>query len=503
MLNKASGRQIAKGASWLLLFKMSDRCLGLISTVVLARLLTPADFGLVAMASAVVALIELMGAFGFDSALIQRQELRREHYDTVWTLNLIFGIAIAILLAALAVPAALFYREARLEFILPVLAIGSLVGGLENVGTVSFRKELDFKSEFRFLLAKRFSSFIVTLVLALSFRTYWALVVGVVVSKFFGVLISYHLHPHRPRFTLAARSDLFHFSKWIFISTLIQFLHNRSTDFILGRTVGSHSLGIYNIAAEIASTPSTQLIAPINRAVYPAYARLSNDLEELWDRFMQVFGIICLIAFPVAVGLACVADPVIRLVLGDQWLEAVPIIQIIALCGLGGALQSNLYVVIVALGKPKANTYLSATLLAISLPVVATASLYFGVLGAAYAHLGAAILGLVGIVYVFSRITGMSVQSLIVVVWRPALGSAIMAVTIFTANSLFDSKIPGVTIFLRVIALIIVGSASYISAVLLLWVLSGRPTSAEQSILVGVNRQFRAWRRCTPGKVEL
>jgi len=136
----ASGRQIATGAAWMMGFKLFDKSIGLVSTLVLARVLTPADFGLVAMATAVVALLGLMGAFGFDTALIQRQDADRTHYDTAWTFNVLFGVAVALLLLVVAVPAANFYREPRLELMLPALAIGSLVGGFENISTVAFRK---------------------------------------------------------------------------------------------------------------------------------------------------------------------------------------------------------------------------------------------------------------------------------------------------------------------------------------------------------------------------
>jgi O-antigen/teichoic acid export membrane protein len=266
----ASGKQIAKGAAWLMGFKLLDKSIGLISTLVLVRVLTPSDFGLVAMAMAVVALLELMGAFGFDSALIQRQDTARSHFDTAWTFNVVFGVAIALLLVVMAVPAAAFYREPRLELMLPVLAIGAVVGGFENIGTVAFRKELNFRMEFIYLLIKRVAVFVVVVTLALTLRSFWALIFATIAGKVMAVGISYLLHPYRPRFSLAARGELFQFSKWLFISNLIQFLHSRSTDFILGRTVGSYGLGVYNLAAEISAMPSTELIAPLNRAVYPA-----------------------------------------------------------------------------------------------------------------------------------------------------------------------------------------------------------------------------------------
>jgi lipopolysaccharide exporter len=483
MKTPATGRQIAKGAAWMMGFKLLDKSVGLISTLVLARVLTPSDFGLVAMAMAVVALLELMGAFGFDSALIQRQHTERKHFDTAWTFNVIFGVCIATLLLVLALPAASFYREPRLELMLPALAVGALIGGFENIGTVAFRKELDFSKEFRFLLAKRLAGFFVTVTLALVFRSFWALIAGTVTGKLMAVFISYRLHPYRPRLTLAARADLLHFSKWIFISNLIQFLHSRSTDFVLGRTVGSHGLGVYNIATEIAAMPSTELIAPLNRAVYPAYSRLASTRDQLWERFLEVFGIICLLAFPVAVGLYCVSELVVTLLLGDKWNEAVPIMQIAGYSGLLAALQGNMYLVILALGQPKANTLLSAGLLVVSLPAVVYASLQFGPLGAAYAHFVVSVLGFIGIVVVFTRFTGLPLARLIAVMWRPFLASATMALTLFGAKAAINAQWPTLPLFAKLIMLITFGATTYACAAFALWFLAKRPASAERTAL--------------------
>ena len=119
-----------------MLFKLADKCIGLASTLILARLLVPADFGLVALAMAVIAFTQLMGAFGFDSALIQRQDATRVHYDTAWTFNVIVGVAMGCTLAALAVPVARFYDDDRLVAILSVLGAGAVVGALVGVGVV-------------------------------------------------------------------------------------------------------------------------------------------------------------------------------------------------------------------------------------------------------------------------------------------------------------------------------------------------------------------------------
>ena len=110
-------QRIAVGAAWMVLFKLVDRSVGLISTIVLARLLVPSDFGLVALAAALIGAAELLGAFSFDVTLIHRVDTTRSHFDTAWSLNILFGAACAILLALAAVPAASFYGDPRLAWI--------------------------------------------------------------------------------------------------------------------------------------------------------------------------------------------------------------------------------------------------------------------------------------------------------------------------------------------------------------------------------------------------
>src|SRR5450830_1844049 len=127
-----AGGSVAQGAALMMLLKMVERSIGLVSTLILARVLTPADFGLVAMAMSVVGLTELMGAFGFDVAIIQNQNAERKHYDTAWTFNVLFSVATAALLLALTYFAAAFYKEPRLYYVLPALAVGALVAGFEN-----------------------------------------------------------------------------------------------------------------------------------------------------------------------------------------------------------------------------------------------------------------------------------------------------------------------------------------------------------------------------------
>lgn len=200
--------KVAGGAAWMLLFKVAERAMSVIGIVILARLLLPEDFGLVAMATSVIALLEVLGTFSFDLAIIQRKEPTREHYDTAWTMNVLAATGGAVATALVAWPAAQFYSEPRLVGVMHVLALCWALQGLENIGTVNFRREMNFSREFHFLFAKKLWSFVVTVVLAWAFRNYWALLIGTLSSRVFGVALSYFMHPYRPRPSLARRREL-------------------------------------------------------------------------------------------------------------------------------------------------------------------------------------------------------------------------------------------------------------------------------------------------------
>jgi lipopolysaccharide exporter len=163
----------------------------------------PADFGLMAMAMAVYAFIEIAGSFGFDVALIRDRQADRADYDSAWTLQVGYATFAGLAVAALALPSATFFREPRLPAVMFVLAGVAFLQGFENIGIVNFRKEFNYGRDFKMMVMKKIISFVVTLSLALSFRSYWALVGGIVVSRLSGVVLSYTMHPYRPKLDMS------------------------------------------------------------------------------------------------------------------------------------------------------------------------------------------------------------------------------------------------------------------------------------------------------------
>ncbi len=477
---------MAKGSAWMLLFRITAQVLSVVSTIILARLLVPEDFGLIAMAMSIVAILELLSTFNFDLALIQKPNAEHRHYDTAWTFNVIFGVCICILLLLLAKPAAIFYNEPRLEHVVCFLSLSSLVQGFENIGIVQLRKEMEFRREFKFLFSKRFAGFCITIPLAIFFRSYWALAVGMVFGTVFGVLLSYIMHSYRPRLSLRAREELFKFSKWLLFSNILGFFRTRFSDFIIGRIAGLHSLGLYNIAFEISNMPSTYLVAPINRAVYPGYTKLLSNHDDLRENFLNVFSILVILLFPVSVGITLTADLVVRIFLGDNWLGTVPLMQLLSIAGAITASQSNSGYACLAMGRIRTITVLTFIYVVILVPILIYSVKERGALGAAYSLLISALAFMPVYMSVVCRILGISASWLLSYVWRPLSAAMLMVVVVLLIRHWFSLYLPADRSLIELTAELIVvslsGAVAYVTSIYFFWKLSGFPPVAEHHI---------------------
>lgn len=467
----------------MILFRLFDRSIGLVSTALLARLLIPADFGLVAMAMSIIALIELTTAFSFEIALIQKRDASRAHFDTAWTLNVLLATGGALLTAAAAQPAAAFYGDPRLVWIMLAIAGAWFVYGFENVGTVNFRRDMNFSAEFRLMATKRVISFVVTIGAALWLRSYWALVIGTVVGRASGVALSYLMHPYRPRFCLSHTRELFSFSGWVLANNIAGVILSKVPHFFVGRAFGAQAVGTYTVAAEIAQLAHTELIAPINRAMFPGYSRLVDQPDVFRRTCLGATAVIMLIVLPVSVGVAALAGPFVRLLLGDQWGAAVPIIQVLAFAGAISALTSNNVSAYLALGRPHLATATLVTRLAVLIVMIALLYQRWGVVGVACAELAAALASMaVSLPTLFSSLR-LSVREYLKALWRPFVGSALMgAMIVELAITPFESLDASSAVRELVIGTLL-GAIVYPVCVGALWWLSGRPDSVEVMIV--------------------
>jgi lipopolysaccharide exporter len=487
-------RKMVSGAAWMVLFKLAERSLGLISTLILVRLLSPHDFGLVAMAASFIFMAELLTGFGFDVALIQNQSAEERHYHTAWTCNVLLGLGIFLVMLVAAAPIAAFYAEPAVFWVVCFLALGPLIGGCENIGVVAFRKELRFHSEFAFQISRKLTGFLVTVPLAFWLRSYWALVAGILVSKVAGTAISYFAHPFRPRFSISGAKSLFSFSKWLLVTNVLGFLKERSTDFFIGRSQGAAALGVYNVAYELANLPTSELGAPINRALLPGFSKIAQDPAQLRSAYVNAIGILALFALPAAAGIFAVADFLVPVVLGAKWSGAVPLIQILGMFGAVQLFHSSMCAVLIAIGRPSAVAAGNAVFVAFLVVLLAALLGPFGAEGAAIAVVGAAILSTPAYLIAIRIHTGIGASAFLYAIVRPLIASAAMIAVLRAVMPVYVSSMGMREAAALLLGAVLFGAILYAIAVTLLWLAARRPPSVERFVFERARSVLAAWR---------
>lgn len=479
----AIAREIAKGAAWVILCRALTRGISIVSIVILARLLTPEDFGIMALAMAMIAVMELAGNFSFDVTLIQKQDATDEHYNTVWTLGLIFQSTIALLLIASAFPLAAMFEEPQLAYALIALSSVPLLGGLQNIRVVDFRKHMHFHKDFAYLITRRLVGFAVTIPLAFYLKSYWALVIGTIAGHFSGAILSYVLLPYLPRFSFRHGKELFSFSGWLFFNNILMFFRYQASDIIVGKVAGTASLGIFEVSNQVGDLATNELVAPINRAVLPGLSKVNDNPEELAANFLRIVGVITLIAVPAGVGIAAVAEPLVHVGLGEKWLAAIPVITILGIASAVGCLETYVSTACLAVGRPDIVTKLYAVYVTVLLTLTTILTQQFGVVGAAYGWLTAALLNLPLFYTVMLRAIKVPVRVFITRVWRPAVACVAMFLAVRWGLDNYAVLTDSVRAIPTLLLAVAGGFAVYVTAILGLWVLSGRPEGAERELL--------------------
>lgn len=467
--------KIARGALWMVSLRLLIKSIGFISTFILVRILSPDDFGVMALAMTVYAGAQLLNEFGFDTVLIQNQSATDDFFHTAWTINLLFSILSALFVYLISDWVVRLYEEPRLEIVLIVLSIALIFNGMRNIGIVQFRKHMEFEKEFKYEIAIKLCSFVVTIVFALSLKSYVALFLGILAGSLSGLVLSYIMHPFRPRLSLVKWRALFSVSVWLYVNNFLIYLNTHSQSMVLGRVSDVRNVGLYAVSSEVGTVVRDELIAPINRASYPGYSKIAADNDQLASTYLRVLGTILLVSLPSGLGMYAIAPAMVPVVFGDGWDDTVTILQYIVLSSVFDSFNTNLAYVYYALGKQRITTYVMAARVVIFLPMLYYFSYQFGAEGAGIAMLASSVAFFPIIQYVFYKQTGIGIYKTLNVFWRPVLASICMVIVVYYAR--ISIVLPGT--ILDVFSLVIIGILIYVVSLYYFWVMSGRPFGAE------------------------
>lgn len=380
--------EVLQGLKWTAGAKLGGQLLTWGITIYVMRLLAPADYGLLAMATVFLALLGMFAEVGLGPALVQRDQvdttMLRRALGIVWLVNL----ALFVLLNLFAVMIAAFYSEPKLVLVLRVLSLQFLVTPLSVVPEVMLQRQLEFRQRSLIDLSSAVVSSLLTLGMALAGHGVWSLVAGMLATVAWKALMMNWVAPFRewPSFSLSGMRQLVIFGGNVTASRFLWFLFTQADTVIVGRLLGEHVLGLYSVAMHLASLPVQRVSAILNQVAFPAISRFQHDRAAIGAQLLKAIGYVSLIAFPILWGMSSVSREIIEVLLGKDWGEAILPFQILTLVMPFRMIIGFLPTVTDAIGRSEVALQ-NAVVGCVAMPIAFYVGSHWGIAGVAYAWL--------------------------------------------------------------------------------------------------------------------
>jgi len=318
-------------------------------------------------------------------------------------------------------------------------------------------------------------------------HNYWAFAIGSVGGRLLSVAFSYWLNSYRPRLSLSRFRELWNFSAWMLAVSLGEQMNARFEEFVVGWLFGTRAMGLYNVALDLAYSPTDELVQPLNRSLFNVYAKIHHDKAQLAAHYRSVLSGIATVCFSTAIGVSLVAPDFVAVVLGPQWAAAVPLIVCLAL---GQALDpalTSMTAVLNVTGASRRSTALTWTRTSLVVPFAVLFGYVWGIEGIAWARVAVIFLMLPVFLLGICATIPIGYREVLAQFWRPALSSACMAIIVIGLSPYFSGLPPMAALALRAVA----GAAVFIMVSVLLWRLAGQPEGIEATWLALCRNKVR------------
>lgn len=481
---RSIGTKVALGALFLVGARFVLRILGLLSVAVLARLLSPEDYGVMAYAVVVLGTLDVFTNLQMSMALIRRETVEESAFDTAFTLSIMRGalLSVALFLSAEAIATAV--AEPRLAVVLRWLSIAPLLDGFRNSRFVLFEKELDFSKAFYVQLVSKVAATASMIAGALVWGDYRALAMGPIVEALVVTGAQYALLPRRPGLSLHNWRYFLGFGGWLTGANILSHLNYKSDVFIVGGALGTATLGQYSMGDQMSAMATQQLSQPMARALYPGLAKLQGDRARLRAAYYKGQSAMLALVLPIGVGSALVAHELVVVVVGPRWLEAIPVVQWISPVIAVGLLAAPVRSIIMVDGRTRSLFMRNLLMLCLRVPMLIAGVWFGGIMGVLYARVVASLALTLITLQLGARLLQDGVLAPFAAGWRSLVAAAAMTATVLALETFLP---PPSTDFLPALnalaAKAAVGSLVYAAAHAAAWIAAGRPDGLERKIM--------------------
>lgn len=476
---------LIRGAAWTIGTRWIIKGLGFINTVIMARLLMPEDYGIVAMGMLVVGLIQTFLDFGPGTALLRKAEVTRDEIDSAWTLGIIQGMGAGLVLM-IALPLAVdYFKEPRLTFVLWSLAASVIFISFGNIGQILARKEFIYTLDFKIATLTKTASVVTTVIAGIMLRDYRALVIGIIAGYTVPVFLSYLWHPYRPRWNTSKIGEIWTLTKWLMVARAGQFILRKGDEFVAGRIGTTAQFGLYNVGSDFGQTPVGEIGPAMLKALLPVLSSLEGNIERTNQAVIKTIAAVNTVIWPIGLGFMAIAAQATELALGSRWMDAVPFISLFALASVLQTMTSPANTLLILHGHTRSQSqivwieFASFVLAAIALVPG------FHLIGLALARtISSVVSSLVTLLYT-QKICQLPMSAALQTIIRPLAGAVLMYVLVtYMITSLLPGMIASPALgSLGLAAAILSGAVFFMLWSLASWHFSGRPEGLESTIM--------------------
>jgi len=428
-------------------------------TIVVMRILSPADYGILAMASVLVAFLGLMAEFGVGAAAIQASEMDDAKLRMIFGLVIVVNTALFLLLLLAAPLVGWFFDEPRLVAIVRTLGLQFILMTFSVIPSSQLSRRLHFKGQSLVDFSGAIASSLTALVGALAGLGVWALVWASLVMAAWRVVGLNIISPfwQWPDFRLRGTRQFLWFGGNLTVARILWFFYSQADIIVAGRFLGKDLLGVYSVSLHLASLPIQKLSAMINQVAFPAFARIQHDRDRFNANFLLAIRMLSFTAFPVLWGMSSIAPEMVEVLLGEKWRAATLPLQVLALVMPLHMLAP--FMNTAAQGIGRADIALKQVLLAaVVMPVAFLVGVQWGVVGLSIAWVVAFPFVLLGTLVIFLPVIRLRVTDVLYAIARPALAGLGMYAAVALARGLIEPKMPMVA---QLIILVLSGAIAY------------------------------------------
>jgi O-antigen/teichoic acid export membrane protein len=471
---------VGHGIAWTVAARWFDRLLGLVSMAILARILAPEDFGIVATAVLAFLLVDAILTFGFDWALVRHPGPTQSHYNTAFSLRVTTSLVAAALLAVAAPLIGGFFKEPRVTPIVWLLALNGVIWSFENPYLARLRREMNFRTEFFVRGVARFVGVVCACTIALSTGSYWALPLGTTAMRIVEVATSYWLCAGRPSWEFGARRDLMSFSVWMMVRSVLAFAQARLSNALVARQLGAAPLGMLVVSQEVTAVAFYDLAGPINRVLFTEQSRMSGDVHALRDVYLKGTGVVMLTGLPLAMGVMAIAPILVKVLFGAAWSGAVPVVEILALASAVTLFSANSSMLLLSRNDDLALTCIAAVVVGVQLLTMLILVPRMGLNGAAIGFLAGSVASVALTNQRCHQKFRVSHYRYARYIWRPLVSAALMLLAIRGFETSMLGAVPWKSDVLSLLFFIGIGAAIYTGAIAVLSLTDTKSDSPER-----------------------